>query len=80
MPVTAKLKLTHVTDTCWGSPGSKILKFNAVYDQTIPEDRRFQKATPSATAEFQVDNPAALEQFQLGVDYYVTFEPAPKAG
>jgi hypothetical protein len=78
MSVTAKLKLTHITETCWGPPGSKILKFNAQYDTSIPEDRRFQKATPNADATFTVDNPTALEQFKLGEDYYVTFDPAPK--
>ncbi len=74
MSVTAKLKLTHVTDTCYGAPGSKILKFSSVYDPSIPEDRRFQKATPNASAEFQVDNPEAISQFVLGADYYVVFE------
>lgn len=45
---------------------------------TIAQDERFQQVTPNATAEFFVDNPAALEQFTLGADYYVTFTPAPK--
>lgn len=77
MPVTAKLKLVTITDQHW-NPKQKILKFAAVYDTTIPEDRRFQQATPNASAEFFVDNPAALAQFELGGDYYVTFAAAPK--
>lgn len=76
MAVRAKLTLIEVTETTWGG---KRLRFQAVYDSSIPEDQRFQKATPSAFAEFVVDNPAALEQLNLGDAYYVDFSPAPKA-
>lgn len=78
MSIRAKFCLTHVTETTWGSPGCKVLKFNAQYDQSIPEDQRYCKATPSGTIEMQVDNPAALEQFKLGEYYYLDFTPAPK--
>lgn len=76
MSIRAKMQLTHITETVWGNQGARILKFNAVYDDTIPEDRRFQKATPSAEFTMTVDNPAALEQFKLGGKYYVDFVPA----
>lgn len=75
MSVRAKMQLRSVTEEAWGG---KTLKFAAQYDTTIPEDQRFQKATPSASAEFQIDNPAALEQFKLGEYYYLDFTPAPK--
>lgn len=77
MSVRAKLVLQSITSHYW-HPNSKTLKFAAQYDQTIPEDQRFQQATPTASAEFQIDNPAALEQFKLGEAYYVDFTPAPK--
>jgi len=77
MTVTAKMKLTHITDQAW-NPNQKILKFQCQYDTSIPEDRRFQKATPNGTAEFFVDNPDAIAAFELGGDYYVTFEPIAK--
>ena len=78
MSVRAKMMLTSITETApnWGS--SKILKFTAQYSPEIPEDQRFQKATPSASAEFQIDNPTALEQFKLGQQYYVDFSPVPE--
>lgn len=72
MAVRAKLVLQEVHDLQWGG---KRLKFGAQYDDSIPEDRRFQKATPTASAEFLIDNPAALEQFILGEAYYVDFVP-----
>jgi hypothetical protein len=76
MAVRAKLTLTSVADQSWGG---KTLKFSAVYDTSIPEDQRFQKATPSGSAEFTIDNPAALEQFVLGDSYYVDFSLASQA-
>jgi hypothetical protein len=74
MTVRAKLVLTEVGEMLHG----KRLHFSAQYDTSIPEDQRFQKATPSASAEFQIDNPAALAQFKLGEAYYVDFTPAQK--
>lgn len=75
MSVRAKMVLTSITEHNWG-PGAKTLKFSTQYDASIPEDQRFQKATPSGSAEFQIDNPAALQQFTLGKSYYVDFTEA----
>lgn len=76
MSVRAKMMLSSITENAWGS--AKTLKFTAQYDTSIPEDQRFQKATPSASAEFLIDNPTAIDQFKLGEQYYVDFTPAPK--
>jgi hypothetical protein len=76
MSIRAKFTLVSVTSHAWSST-SKTLKFQAQYDQSIPEDQRFQKATPSGSFEMQVDNPAAIEQFELGKAYYLDLSPAP---
>lgn len=76
MSVRAKMVLSEVTELSWG--GAKRLKFTSQYDTSIPEDQRFQKATPSASAEFLIDNPVALDQFKLGESYYVDFVAVPK--
>ena len=73
MSVRAKMVLTAVTDFNWGG---KSLRFSTQYDASIPEDQRFQKATPSGEISMQVDNPAALAQFALGKAYYVDFNEA----
>ena len=73
MSVRAKLKLVAIT-TLEGD--AKILKFDTRYDTAIPEDQRFMKATPWGSFEMRVDNPAALEQFTIGADYYADFTPA----
>lgn len=69
--VRAKLIVSAITQYVYGTK----VHFQAQYDSSIPEDQRFQKATPSASAEFHIDNPAALEQFKLGESYYVDFTP-----
>lgn len=80
MTVRAKMCLQSITeDTYRPGSSSKTLNFSACYDTSIPEDQRFQKATPSASAKFQIDNPAALEQFVPGEYYYFDFTPVPKA-
>lgn len=73
MSVRCKLQLAEVTNYSWG-PGKK-LKFQASYDETIPEDRRFAKASPSGTFEIHIDNPAALELFEVGKYYYFDAVP-----
>lgn len=76
MTVRAKLHLKAMTEYEWGG---KKLAFETRYDTSIPEDRRFQKATPSGEIFMHIDNPTALEQFKLGGDYYVDFSPVPPA-
>lgn len=81
MSVRAKMTLNSITEEKWGpteGQSTKYLNFNCTYDASLPEDQRFQKATPNGSAKFQVDNPAALEQFVPGQAYYVDFTPVPK--
>jgi hypothetical protein len=76
MKVRAKLQLTKVA-TAIG--GNKELTFEARYDDQIPEDQRFQKATPWGQFTMVVDNPTALAQFSLGAQYYLDFTCATAA-
>ncbi len=75
--VRCKFMLTEITECNW-SKTAKRLKFSAVYDQSIPEDQRFYKATPSAEFTMLVDNPLALAMFKLGEQYY--FDASPVSG
>lgn len=70
----AKMHLVSVNAHYYGG---KTLTFAAQYDTTIPEDQRFSKATPTASATFQIDNPAALEQFTVGKFYYFDISEVP---
>lgn len=73
--VRAKMMLVAVTENSWSRTARKLL-FSAQYDSTIPEDQKYALATPSGSIEMLVDNPKALEQFQIGKQYYVDFTPA----
>lgn len=73
MAVRAKVK-------CASLEGNAV-KFHTVYepDETKDaENARFTKATPWGEISLGIDNPAALEQFEVGQEYFVDFTPAKK--
>ena len=74
MTVRAKFTVSAITTRQWGSE----VELTCQYDQSIPEDQRFQKATPSGSIKMQIDNPSALEVFTLGSQFYADFTQAPK--
>jgi len=74
--VRAKFSVVRVETSVFGPhPDHKTSKviLEARYDETIPEDQRFQKATPSGRIEMQIDNPAAVAQLVPGKQFYVDF-------
>jgi hypothetical protein len=73
MAIRAKMTLTNVIGQQWG--GAKAI-FHTQYDQSIPEDQAFTKATPMGMAEFQIDNPSAASQLVIGKAYYFDISPA----
>lgn len=78
MTVRAKLRVERITSVQWGATEPQVtLRLVTQYDSSIPEDQRFQKATPTGYCELQIDNPAALAQFTVGKAYYLDFTEAP---
>jgi hypothetical protein len=71
--VRAKFRVTEKQLNCWTNGAT--LKLEAQYDETIPEDQRFQDATPSAEMTVLITNPRALEALELGKYFYVDFTP-----
>lgn len=56
------------------------LRMTTVYEPDASKDTenaRFTQATPWGTVEMGIDNPAALQQFEVGKSYYADFHPAP---
>jgi hypothetical protein len=47
-------------------------------DSEIPEDKRFNNASPSIKMEIMVVNKALWGQFKPGEKFYVDFTPAPE--
>ena len=76
MAIRCKMRLEDVVRNAWG--GRKAF-FSCQYDQRLAEeDVAFQKATPTGSAEFVIDNPKASEQLVIGEYYYVDFHAVPK--
>ena len=76
MTVRCKLRCNSVRFFNQDNTGSREYTFGAVYDMSIPEDRRFQRATPYAEFKIMVDNPAVYDRFEVGRDYYFDMDEA----
>lgn len=76
MTIRSKFKLVEVHSLYWSQTAKRLI-FAAEYDETIPEDQRFQKATPTARIEMTVDNPSAIGAFTIGQCYYFDASPVP---
>lgn len=74
MAIRAKMVLDDVVQDQWG--GKRAL-FVCRYDPNRKEDQSFQKATPTGTASFQIDNPAATAQLVIGREYYFDITEVP---
>jgi hypothetical protein len=73
--VRAKFTVSSITEYAGSYKGAKVVKLSCIYDKDIPEDQRFFDATPSGSVEMLINNPAALEQFTLGKQFYADFIP-----
>jgi hypothetical protein len=72
MTVRCKFQLQEVHDLMWG----KKYFFRPQYDDTIPEDRRFAKYSPSGEFWIMVDNPAV--EYKIGHFYYFDSHEVPE--
>jgi hypothetical protein len=76
MSTRCKFVLTSRKQNSWSTAEEFI--FTPQYDTSIPEDRRFQKASPSGEFKIFVDNPVVQENFRLGASYYFDITEVPK--
>jgi hypothetical protein len=76
--VRAKFQVTAVTEFAW-STAHKEVTFAPRYDASIPEDQRCASETPSGKLIMIINNPEALEQFQVGKTFYLDFTPVEEA-
>jgi hypothetical protein len=56
--------------------GMEKVKLDAQYDQSLPEDRTFAKASPSGSFEVYVSNSNVHGFFVPGQAYYLEISPA----
>lgn len=74
MSVRAKFTVQSITEYQYG--GKKVV-LAPQYDESIPEDQRFAKATPGGEFSMFIDNPAALDQLKLGKAFYIDLTLVP---
>lgn len=72
--VRAKFEVTAITKFS-GYGDSCEITLEPRYDQSIPEDQQFNKATPTGKLTMWVNNPAAIEELKLGRKFYLDFNP-----
>lgn len=72
--VRAKFRCTSVERFTTAGDGQAVYRFAAQYDESIPEDQRFTRYTPSGELRMTVDNPNV--RFEPGRQYYLDFTPA----
>lgn len=76
--VRAKFTVTQVRQHYYNNGkeamkgGTEIL-LSPQYDDSIPEDQRFARATPSGEMRLVIDNPAAVDYLKPGEAFYVDF-------
>ena len=51
------------------------IEMECQYSPEVPEDQAFCQATPWGQVKMSIDNPKALEQFEVGKSYYADFKP-----
>lgn len=75
MTTQCKFQVTNILpgypSTDPDSPFKRVV-FEPRYDQNIPEDQRFYKATPSGRVDIIVDNPQMLDELKVGDTVYIT--------
>lgn len=71
MAVRAKVRCTSLENS--------EVEFETVYEEPDgrdTENQRFTQATPWGHIKLGINNQAAIEQFEVGREYYVDFSPA----
>lgn len=71
---TTRAKFRCGSVETFGIGGSRVYRFSAEYDTSVPEDVRYAKYTPSGSLSITVDNPAVT--FEPGRSYYLDITPA----
>lgn len=78
MNVRAKFRVTEVKKSLYVSSTEKPAEVVVLSAAMGDENKQWAKYTPSGQISMQIDNPAALEQFEIGKFFYVDFTDAPE--
>ena len=78
MAVRAKFYVSEVKQSRYQSQGNELLttiKLNPVVSGS-EENKQFYRWSPSGSIDLGTVNPAVVEQFHIGDEFYVDFTPA----
>lgn len=79
MTVKAKFRCYGKFSNNVHNPGQTTLQFHAVYGKE-GENSDYSKYTPSGSLMMNIDDgTTAADLFEVGKDYYLTFEAAPES-
>lgn len=77
--VRAKMRCTEKINRCssasYGPPSPMDSTHVKLAPVTGPGNDEWSKWTPSGSIEMHINNPAAVEKFEVGKDYFVDFTP-----
>jgi hypothetical protein len=76
--IMAKFSCESVTTFSFGQRQA-VLRAVTGKKGEMDENASFNKATPSGELKITIDNPAAVDFFQPGKEYYLDFEEAPSS-
>lgn len=71
MSVKAKFRVACITDH---GNDTKVVKLAVVTNGD--DNKSWSKYTPQGQIELTITNPAASSQFEVGKEYFLTFDPA----
>jgi len=76
MKTRAKMVVSEISTNRYNvNNGTVKIRLECQYDPTIPEDQKFFSMTPTGHFEMTVNNPAVIEQLQLGKFFYLDLVP-----
>lgn len=78
MSVRAKFFVTNIDYAHVSSGIYATVKLAPVYNNA-PENKSWSEATPCGEIKLSITNPAAVDAFSLGKNYYIDFTPAEAA-
>lgn len=78
MSVKAKFKVNRIEASLWDKEIMSTIVLSPVYGNDDPEheNSKFWRYTPSGEVKLGTVNAEAAEYFELGKEYYLTFEKA----
>lgn len=78
MTVRAKFVVEEITEHKYGNQRMKTVKLRPVFKSADPdgENTKFWEASPNGEIRLGTINMAAAAQFEIGGEYYVTFDRA----